>query len=90
MDWKSWLGLDDPGGPWYLAWSGIVGDLPQLAALAMVYRRLNCHARGCWRISLHRVDDTPYHVCRNHHPDLTGPAPTAQQIADHAKGPDDQ
>jgi hypothetical protein len=85
------LGLTNPGGGWYLAWSGIVGDLPELAVFALVWRRLNCHAKGCWRVGMHRVRNSHYLVCRTHHPDHDGRKPyTAEQISEHAKGTDDR
>lgn len=80
------LGLTNASGPWYLAWSGIVSDLPEFAIAALVWRRINCHARGCWRIGLHRVESTHFHVCRAHHPGHDGKrAYTAEQIAEHAE-----
>lgn len=80
------LGLNDPGSAFYLAWSGVVGDLPELAVLGVIYHRLNCHARGCWRIGLHRVRNSHYLVCRHHHPDHEGSRPyTAQQIDEHSR-----
>jgi hypothetical protein len=75
------LGLDDPTGPIYLAWSGFGADLGELALLAGLYqwaRRHNCHVHGCWRIGRHRVGDTGIVVCRRHHPHG---APTAVDVA---------
>lgn len=81
------LGLTDPSGPWYLFWSGIVGDLPEFAVFVLVWRRVNCHARGCWRVGLHAVNGTPYRVCRTHHPRLdSARPPTAEQIANSEEG----
>lgn len=60
------LGLDDASGGWYLWWSGAAGDLPELAALAIVWRRFNCHKPGCWRVGLHHHDGRTYVTCRRH------------------------
>lgn len=64
-----WTGLDDPGGHWYLFWSGFFGDLPIIVATVFLYRRFNCHVTGCRRLGVHHVRGTPYIVCRRHHPD---------------------
>lgn len=63
------LGLDDPGGPWYLFWSGIGGDLPMLGILVVAYHRFNCHRQGCWRIQWRWHGDE--HLCRRHHREAT-------------------
>lgn len=66
------LGLDDPSGPAYLAWSGAGADLSELALLGAVaawWRRHNCHVRRCWRLGRHPVSGTEFIVCRHHHPD---------------------
>lgn len=68
-------------GDGYQFWSGVAGDLPQIAALGWLYaflRKHNCHAKGCWRIGRHVVRGTPYITCRKHHPDGK---PTVAQIA---------
>lgn len=80
------LGLTNASGPWYLWWSGIAGDLPELAAIVIVWRKVNCHAKGCWRIGLHHVQGSHFTVCRMHHPDHEGRKPyTTDQIAHHAR-----
>jgi hypothetical protein len=53
--------------------------LTYFAIFVVAYRKLNCHAQGCWRLGLHHVEGTPYITCRKHHP--TGGA-TAQGILD--------
>lgn len=66
-----WLGLDDPGGSWYLAWSGILADIGELAivgGLVTLVRRHNCEVRKCWRMGRH-VTAAGHYVCRAHHPD---------------------
>lgn len=50
------LGLDNASGHWYLFWSGFAGDLSYFGALAIVWRKFNCHTKGCWRIALHHSD----------------------------------
>lgn len=66
----TWLGhvfgLDNASGPWYLAWSGFVGDLSLLGAAVTLYRKHNCHQPRCWRIG--RFPDGEWHVCGRHHP----------------------
>jgi hypothetical protein len=82
-------GADDTAGTWYGFWSGFAGCIPEFAVFGLVWRRVNCHAKGCWRVGLHRLDR--FHVCRKHHPDHDGSKPyTAQQIAEHVKGADDR
>lgn len=78
------LGLDNLSGPWYGFWSGFgsdVGEVTIFAGLIAVYRRHNCHIRGCPRIGHHQVEGTEWVVCRRHHPDLPNQAPTAGTVA---------
>jgi hypothetical protein len=74
-------------GNWYALWSGIGSDLGELTIVLVVWRKVNCHAKHCWRIGLHHVDRTHYVTCARHHPVHDGRRPaTAKQIAaDHAK-----
>jgi hypothetical protein len=75
-------GTDNTAGYWYGWWSGFASDLPEVAILALVWRKINCHAKGCARVGLHRVDATPYVTCRKHHPVHPGSAAaTAEDIA---------
>jgi hypothetical protein len=75
-------GIDDTAGPWYALWSGFGSDIAELAIVAAIFRKINCHARGCWRIGLHRVPGTPYTTCARHNPAHRGDkAPTAEHIA---------
>jgi hypothetical protein len=65
------LGLDDPSGRWYLAWSGFFSDKGAAwFAVAAYLRHHNCHSPGCWRLGKHRHDGTPYVYCRTHHPEI--------------------
>lgn len=66
------LGLDNLGGPWYGFWSGFGSDLSEvvlIGALYQLFRKHNCHVKGCWRVGRHPVDGTDHIVCRRHHPD---------------------
>lgn len=52
----------------YNFWSGFGSDLTEFAligALIGVYRKHNCHDKGCWRVGRHIVDGTPW--CNKHH-----------------------
>ena len=70
------------GGRWSLFWGGIGSCLSEFAILGIVWHKLNCHAKGCYRIGLHHVEGTPYITCRKHHPVHAGSAPaTAEEIA---------
>lgn len=78
------LGLDDASGGWYLWWSGIASDLPELAVLGAVaahLRRINCHVHRCWRVGRFPVAGTGFVVCRQHHRDG---APTAADVREAA------
>ena len=65
------------GGPdlYYNFWSGFGSDLGEATLISAVgvgvytgVRKVNCHTKGCWRIGHHRLDGTPYILCRHHHP----------------------
>ena len=78
----NFFGINNLSG--YGFFSGIGSDLGEVAlivAIIAVYRKHNCHAQGCWRISRHPVEGTPWVVCRKHHP-VINKAPTAAQIAE--------
>lgn len=90
MHWLAYLlGITSPNQWPYLLWSGVAGYLI-LAATNIRHR--NCQARWCWRLGRHSFDlnGTEHTLCRRHHPQLPDRAPTAQQINDAAKGPDEQ
>lgn len=66
------LGLDSASGTAYLAWSGALSDLGELAiigGLIGIYRKHNCHVRRCPRLGRFPVEGTAFVVCRHHHPD---------------------
>lgn len=72
-DFLTFLGTTNGGGRWYLWWSGMFGNLTIFAAVALFYRRHNCHIHGCWRLGRHTsvdVNGVEYLVCKRHHPDL--------------------
>ena len=63
----TWLGLTNASGSWYLFWSGVEGDLTQLAILGTAvafYRRRKC--KSCWRIARHPVVGTAWATCHRH------------------------
>ncbi len=60
------LGTD--GRSWYDFWSGFGADLGQIAfvgAAIGLYRKHNCHVKGCWRIAKQPLehDGTTWMVC---------------------------
>jgi hypothetical protein len=46
------------------------GELSLFGIFVILFRKLNCHAPGCWRIGLHKAADGTYVLCRKHHPDV--------------------
>ena len=81
----NFFGINNLSGYGYGFWSGIgsdIGEFALIGAIIAVYRKHNCHVKGCWRISRHAVDGTPWVVCRKHHPTIDDKAPTAQQVID--------
>jgi hypothetical protein len=78
------LGAD--GKSWYNFWSGVGADLGGFAVVGAaigLFRKHNCHVRGCWRIAKQQVVGTSWVVCHHHHPEGH---PTAEQIAQvHSK-----
>ena len=78
----TFIGVFNPNSRWYLFWGGFGSCLTELAIVGFIWRKINCHAKGCWRVGLHHVDGTPYITCKKHHPVIPGSrAVTAQQIA---------
>jgi hypothetical protein len=79
---RHWLALHTGtlhGGPdlYYNFWSGFGSDIGEATLITAVgigvytgVRKVNCHTKGCWRIGHHRLDGTPYILCRHHHPDV--------------------
>lgn len=82
------LGLTDPGGSWYLFWSGVGGDFSELAiigALVGFYQSRTCDIKGCHRLARYRVRDTEWTVCGRHAPNER---PTVEELTQAV--PDDQ
>ena len=76
-------------GRGYQFWSGIAGSFvvggSLWAGTFAFWRHHNCHVKGCWRMGRHAVADTPFRVCRIHHPDVPDGGATAEHIeAAHA------
>lgn len=82
MNWLwTWVGARGSGSV-YAVESGFLGLLPEIAIFGLVWRRVNCHAKGCWRVGLHKVSGTHYVTCRRDHPVHDGSTPaTTEQIA---------
>ncbi len=67
------IGSINESGPYYGFWSGFGSDISEGAIAIGLYtglRKVNCHARMCWRIGHHPLEGTPYHLCKRHHPDV--------------------
>ena len=71
---QHWLAVhtgssNEPGSPPnYNFWSGVgsdIGELTIVAGLLAIYRKHVCHEDGCWRISRHVVNGSPW--CNKHH-----------------------
>lgn len=76
-------GTVNESGPFYGFWSGFgsdIGEIAILGALVQATRHANCHQKGCWRVGLHRVGDSPYRVCHHHHPAMTDRNISAEHI----------
>lgn len=69
---------------WYGFWSGIGSDIGEFAILGVLWKKLNCHAKGCYRIGLHRVSDGHFVVCRKHHPEVPNSGATVEHIHETA------
>lgn len=80
--------IPSTGSQWYNFWSGFGSDIGEVVIIGGVwslYRKHNCHVKGCWRIGKHAVDGTPYIVCATHHPDVPTKGVTAEQMATMGK-----
>jgi hypothetical protein len=89
---RHWLALHTGtlhGGPdlYYNFWSGFGSDLGEATLISAVsigvfagVRKINCHSKGCWRIGIHRLDGTPYILCRHHHPDVPNQGASHEHI----------
>jgi hypothetical protein len=83
------------GGPdvYYNFWSGFGSDLGEATLISAVclgvytgIRKVNCHTKGCWRISHHALEGTPYILCKHHHPDVPNHGATHEHIlTEHLK-----
>jgi hypothetical protein len=65
-----YTGADAESATWYGFWSGFGGAIPDfliLGSIITLYRRHNCHVKGCLRLGK-PVDGTPYLACPQHHP----------------------
>jgi hypothetical protein len=54
------------------SWVELATVITLIAFVIGAYRKINCHEPGCWRISKHHVEGTPYVTCHRHHPGLAG------------------
>ena len=82
------------GGPdkYYNFWSGFGSDLGEVTLISAVgigvytgVRKVNCHAKGCWRIGHHPLDGTPYVLCRHHHPHVPSRGATHEHILEQQR-----
>lgn len=63
-------GTDNTAGRPYGFWSGFGSDIGEMAIAGAIYKKLNCHQPGCWRIGLHPHGHLV--LCRRHHPKTRG------------------
>jgi hypothetical protein len=89
---RHWIALHTGtlhGGPdlYYNFWSGFGSDLGEATLITAVgvgvytgVRKVNCHTKGCWRIGHHRLEGTPYILCRHHHPDVPSKGASHEHI----------
>ena len=81
-------GTVNESGPYYGFWSGFgsdIGEILILGGVVQLYRKHNCHVKGCYRIARHPVQGTDYIVCKKHHPNLPEGDITHQHILDAYK-----
>jgi hypothetical protein len=78
-----WHWFWNPSGHWVIFWGGFGSCLGYVSVLLLGYRKLNCHSKRCFRIGLHHVADTPYIVCKKHHPHVPSHGATAEHINEH-------
>lgn len=69
-------GSSDVSGRWYGFWSGFAGDIPLFGVFLVLWRRHNCHVRGCWRLQWRTSGE--HALCRRHHP---SEPPSAADVA---------
>jgi hypothetical protein len=72
-------GTVNEGGPYYGWWSGFASDLGEYtiaisitAGVVHTFRRHNCGAKRCWRISRHPAADGAHRICTHHFKQLPG------------------
>jgi len=72
---------------YYNFWSGFGSDLGEATLISAVgvglytgMRKVNCHTKGCWRIGKHRLEGTPYVLCRHHHPGVPSKGASHEHI----------
>lgn len=68
VEWMWW----PESGHGYAFMSSVAGATGFFAIGVILYRRMNCHESGCWRLGKHHVEGTPYVTCHKHHPTLPG------------------
>lgn len=85
--WAIHTGINSPDPVWYNFWSGFGSDLGEATLVISVtvgvvtgVRKVNCHTKGCWRIGHHPLRNTPYHLCRKHHPEVPTEGATHEHI----------
>ena len=96
MNWwhalQHWLavhtGTVNESGPYYGFWSGFGSDIGEVAIIGGViqlYRKHNCHVRGCLRIAHHEytMGGVVYHLCRKHHPATPNELQHAETFLEH-------
>lgn len=80
----NWLltvtGSNDTTGTYYGFWSGFGSCLTYFGIFAVLYRKYNCHINSCHRIGLHKVKNTPYVLCRKHHPETPSKTVTQDHV----------
>lgn len=72
------FGIVGSGG-YYGFWSGTGSDIGEVVLIGSIitlivglWRKVNCHTEGCYRIGIHHVAGGQYVVCRKHHNEITG------------------
>ncbi len=78
VDWiLTFIGVSNPNGRWYLFWGGFGSSLGELAILGVVWRKVNCHAKG---VLPRRVASRGGHAVRHLQ---EAPPDTSRQPRDH-------
>jgi hypothetical protein len=77
------LGISNSSSRAYDFWSGSGSDIGEIAiigAVVGVFRKHNCHIKGCYRIGKHPLENSPFILCKKHHPDVPNKGLTVDQI----------